>query len=153
MKAIIVTLLVTIFFMSISKKEDCYFSRENQGMFVNFKTTKDSLILYEICNNELCINMVVYSNGRPKKIEFEKEVNVECNNINTIIPTGTLFLDKNLTYNYSHSYPLEYYEDGKYKKRLVNQEESKYYKYISFSPEGDTLSVQYVDKKDYLPQK
>lgn len=136
-----------------TKKEDCYFTRMGQGMFVNVKVSKDSLLLYEICNNELCITMEVYPNGQPKKVDFEKEISLECDDINTMILTGTVFFDKNWIYNYSNSYPLEYYESGKFKKRLVDQENSKYYKYISFGPEGDTLNVQYVNKEDYRPKE
>jgi len=135
------------------KTKDCHISRMEQGMFVDYYKNKEGVEIYDICNNELCITMEVYSNGQPKKVIFEKEISLECDKINTLIPTGTIFFDEYGTYNYSYSYPLEYYEDGKYKRRLVNQKDSKYYKYISFSPEGDTLNVQYVYKEDYLPKE
>ncbi|GAA0874330.1 hypothetical protein GCM10009118_07380 [Wandonia haliotis] len=151
----VLVLVVSGFVLTIQgkKKEDCYFSRMKQGMFVDYYQNKEGIEVYDICNNELCITMEIYPNGQPKRVIFEKEISPECDEINTIIPTGTVLFDDNGFYNYSQSYPLEYYESGKFKKRLVDQENSKYYKYISFGPEGDTLNVQYVNKEDYRPKE
>jgi hypothetical protein len=124
---------------------------KGRSISVEFKKKSDSTAIYEIYNNDVTLVLEVYPNGQPKKLNYELTKLSDGFEKIDPIPTEIVYFEKSM-YLYSHSFPLEYFENGKIHKRLIDYRDSLHFIYFTFNEKGDTISRVNVDRNIYYPK-